>query len=530
MSELRITRFWMLGIVLGLFLLTAFWNAEAVAAPKATGKLTIAFAAESNVLDPTKMAAGVDGYFNYQIYENLVKPNSQLERENWLAESYKLTEEGGKPVIDVNIRKGVKFHTGETLTAKDFVYAYERLKNPKISKWSHYQASVDHIEVVNDYRIKIHFKQPDADYLTGTPFLRLFGISKSYYEKVGDDGVQKHPVGTGPWKFVSRKIGEELRLEAFDDYWNEKNRPGVKELVIKIIPEDMTRVAAFKTGAVDWIDAVPPAMIADLKKMPGVHTVSVPSGNNLFLQFNTHQPDSPFRDVRVRLAAAHAIDMDGIIKAVLFGQGERYASVGKGTLGYDPTLKPYEYNPEKAKRLLKEAGYPNGFDVKFYNLVTPREPNIKEYGEAVAAYLTAAGIRCKIQGLEYAVWIKLGLRQDPPELDGIVSWMWGHGAVGDPGTAWSGHLHSYKPGTGWGSYSYWSDPEMDKLVQEQKRTMDTVKREEILRKIGRMKFEQVAGGLTTYRPLVTYAWRDKVTYTPWPGGYYRELQEIGLRK
>ena len=254
------------------------------------------------------------------------------------------------------------------------------------------------------------------------------------------------------------------------------------------------------------------------------------NGNNLFINFNNHQEDSPFNDIRVRKAAAHAIDMDGIINSVLFGQGVPYASVGEGTLGYDPDLEPYAYDPEKARQLLKEAGYPNGFDVTFYNLITPREPNIKEYGEAVAAYLTAAGIRCRIQGLEYVPWIKMGRRKDAPELDGAISWMWGHGVVGDPGSPWGGHLHCYEPDAGWGSYSYWCDPEFDKLLEEQKRTMDPEKRETLLRKIGRMKHEQVAGGLTTYRPLVTFAWRDHVSYTPWPAGYFHELQEIGLKK
>jgi peptide/nickel transport system substrate-binding protein len=516
-------------VVLGLFLLTSFMNAEVNAAPKVSGELIIGFGAESNVLDVTKAAAGVDWYYDQQFYEMLIQADPKLERKNWLAESWTLGQEGGNPVIDVKLRKGVKLHNGDTCVAKDWVYCYERMKDPKISKWSHYQAAVDRLEVIDDYHFKIHFKKPDATYIPGG--LRLYGISKAYFDKVGDDGVQNHPVGTGPWKFVSRNIKEDLKLEAFDQYWNKTQRPGVKNLTIKVIPEDMTRVAAFKTGEIDWIDAVPPAMITDVKAMKGVQTVSLLSGNNLFLQFNTHMPNSPFKDVRVRLAAAYAIDMDGIIKSVLFGQGERYASVGKGTLGYDPKLKPYEYNPEKAKKLLVQAGYPNGFDIPFYNLITPREPNIKEYGEAVAAYLTAAGIRCKIEGLEYAPWIAMGARQDPPDMDGIVSWMWGHGVVGDPGSPWAGYLHCYKEGTGWGSYSYWCDPEFDKLLEQSQDTMDPVKREVLLKKIGRLKFEKVAGGLDTYRPLVTFAWRtDKVTYTPWPGAYYRELREIGLKK
>ena len=493
-----------------------------------SGKLTIAFAAESNVLDVTKASAGVDWYFIQQINEQLITADSNLNKVNWLAESWKLNTEMGKPVITVNLRKGVKFHTGDTLKASDFAFAYERMKDPKISKWSHYQSSVERIDVIDDYTFKIVFKQADATYVSG--LLRLWGISENYYKKVGDAGVQQHPVGTGPWKFVSRKIKEELQLEAFEDYWNKEHRPSVKYLTAKIIPEDMTRVAAFQTGAVDWVDAVPLAMIPTIKKMRGVKTASVLNGNNLFIQFNTHDPKSPFNKLKVRQAAALAIDMDGILKSVLFNQGERYASAGKGNLGYDPSLVPYEYDPKKARQLLREAGYPRGFDVKFYNLITPREPNIKEYGEAVAAYLSSVGIRTRIQGLEYVPWIKMGRRKDAPDMDGVISWMWGHGLIGSPGdSAWPGHVHCYQAGTGWGSYSYTCNPELDKLIEQQKSEMDPARREDMLKKIARIKHETVVGGLTTYRPSVTFAWKDKVTFTPWPGAYFHELQEIGLK-
>jgi peptide/nickel transport system substrate-binding protein len=506
-------------------------HASAQTVKPATGSLTIAFAAEATTLDPVKYSAGVDTYFIGQMFEQLVKPNPTQQRVNWLAESWEVTEVGGKPVLDVKIRKGVKFHNGDPLTARDFEFSQKRLADPAQSRWSHLQAAVERFEVVNDHQFKIHFKEGDGSYIADN--LQLWAMPKAYFEKVGDEGFAKAPVGTGPWKFVSRSVKEELKLEAFDDYWHKTARPTVKNLTIKVIPEDLTRVAAFKTGAVDWIDAVPPSMIAEFKKMPGVQTSTVVSGNNLFIDFAEHVPNSPWRDVRVRQAAAHAIDVDAIVKAVLFGQGERYVQVGKGGAGYDPSLKPYPYDPRKAKELLTQAGFPRGFDTNCYNLTTPREPNVKEMGEAVFAYLTASGIRCKVQGLEYGAWINLGRRgrNGPPEMDGVISWMWGQGIPGDPGTAWAGHLHSFVAGKGWGSYSYANDPELDAMVEEAKRTMDPAKREAVLQRIGKLKHERVLGGLPTYRPLVTIAWRDKVDYTPWPWpGFWRNLQQIGLKQ
>ena len=374
-------------------LLASITAGAAAQIPKpATGNLTIAFAAEATMLDPAKSSAGVDQYFFGQIYEQLVRPDPSLKLVNWLAESWSVEDEGGKPVIDVHLRQGVKFHTGDTLTSDDFAFAYNRLRDNKVSKWSHLQASVEAFEIVDPYHFRIHFKQGDGSYVADN--LQLWAMSKAYFDRVGDETFGNTPVGTGPWKFVSRTIKEDLKLEAFDDYWNPTQRPTVKNLTIKIIPEDLTRVAAFKTGAVDWIDSVPPSMVEEFRKMPGVTTASYVSPNNMYIAMDAIDDAVPMHDVRVRQAAAYAIDVDAIIKSVLFGQVERYAEVGKGEIGYDPDLKPYPYDPKKARALLAEAGYPRGFDIPCYNLTTQREPYQKEMGEAVFAYLSAAGIRC----------------------------------------------------------------------------------------------------------------------------------------
>ena len=154
-------------------------------------------------------------------------------------------------------------------------------------------------------------------------------------------------------------------------------------------------------------------------------------------------------------------------------------------------------------------------------------------GDAVFAYLTAAGIRCRVNELEYGAWINLGRRgrEGPPVMDGVLSWMWSHGVPGDPGTPWAGHLHSFQAGQGWGSYSYTSDPKIDSMIEEQKRTLDPEKRAALLQEIARRKHEEVLGGLTTYRPLVTLAWRtSKVDFTPWPWpGAWHDFQQVSVK-
>ena len=518
-------------IAMALLPLISSHVAHAQSSP-ARGSLVAAFGAESTVVDPLKYSAGVDHYFISQMFEQLVRPDRDLKPTNWLADTWTVDENGGKPIIDIRIRKGVKFHNGDPLTSADFEFSYRMLKDPKVSRWSHLQAAVERFEIIDDHHFKLHFKEGDGSYVAS--HLQLWAVPKNYYERVGQDGFSKAPVGTGPWKFVSRTVKEELKLEAFDDYWNKAHRPGVRHLTIKIIPEDLTRVAAFKTGAVDWVDAVPLSMVEEFRKMPGVKTVSVVSGNNLFLNFNTHQKDSPFRDVRVRRAAAHAIDVNAIIKSVLFGQGQRYVQVGEGGVGFDPTLQPIPYDPKKARELLKEAGFARGFETPCYNLTTPREPNVKEVGEAMFAYLSAVGIRCKVQGMEYGAWINIGRRgrNSPPEMDGVISWMWSQNLPGDPATPWAGHLHSFVAGKGWGSYSFTEDEKADTLVETLKTTMDPVKRDALAKDIARYKNDNVLGGLTTYRPMITLAWRaDKVEFKPWAyPGYWRGFQEISLKK
>ncbi len=495
--------------------------------------ITVGFATKSTTLDPSRAAAGADYYFIGQMFEQLVRRGPDGQRVNWLAESYSLDKNNGKPIIDVRLRKDVKFHNGDPLTAEDFEFAFNRQRDPKISRIAHLQAAVERFEIVDPHHFRLHFKEGDATYDTDS--LRLWALPKKYFQQVGEEGFVARPVGTGPWKFIARNVKTDIRFELFDDYWNKQHRPTVKYLHVKIIPEDLTRVAALKTGAVDLIESVPVASVEELRKTPGIKTVTLNTTNNLFIQLATHVPGTPWHDVRVRRAAAHAIDMDAIIKNVLFGQGERYAQLSPDDFGYDPAQKPYAYDPKKARQLLTEAGFPRGFETPCYNFTTQREPNLKEVGEAIFAYFGAAGIRCKpMQGVEYNAWLNL-IRRWPEGstqkvMDGAASSMYGHGG-NDVSNAWAATLHTFEPARGFGSSSNTSIPELDRMIEEQKREMDPDKRIVMIRKIAEIKHDQVLAGVTTYRPLITIAWRDNVHFVPWAmPSYWRGMQEIGFRK
>lgn len=482
----------------------------------------IAFGAEPTQLDPTRTSAGVDAYFMSLFYEQLLANDPNLERVNWLAEDWRVGERDGLPFISVKLREGVRFHDGSEMTAADLAYAYKRTSDP-ISRTAGRLRYVETVNVLDRYRFEMVLNTPDAALIPG--FLVLTAISEAHYKKHGDDGVQQFPLGTGPYKFVSRKPREELVIERFDDYWRDGpgNRP--KRLTIKIIPEDTTRVAAFKTGAVDWIDAVPPAQIESIRKMPGVKMASRPAPNNMYININAEQPRHPLSNVKVRQAIAHAVDFDAIIEYILYKQGIRTAQLAPGSTGYDPALEPYAYDPDRARELLAEAGYARGINVPCYNLTTPREPYMKEMGEAMFAYMGVVGIRCRIVQLEYGAWINLARVGVRPYMDGILSTMWGQGLPGNPTEAWGGHVHS--SGDGWGTYSYHKDPELDVMIRAIRTTMDEQQHVELIKKVARIRHERVAGGIPTYRPLITFAWRDTIEFNPWPQAFWRSMLEIG---
>ena len=501
------------------FALALVVAAGGLSAASANEEVVIAFGAEPQQVDPTRSSAGVDGYYIDLFYEGLLTVTPELQRVNWLAKSWRVVEDEEGLAIAVEIREGVKFHNGEELTAHDFAYSYERLRDPR-SRTAGRLRYVDGIRIHDDYRFDFLLGSPDGSLEALN--LVLTAIPRGYFEEVGDEGVQAHPIGTGPWKFVSRKPREELVVERFEDYWNKDVMPVAKRLRIKIIPEDTTRVAAFKTGAVDWIDAVPPAQVSEFQQQAGVRAVSLPAPNNLFIAMNAIDAASPLRFPKVRQAVAHAVNVDDIIRYVLYGQGIRTVQLAPGTLGHDEALAAYAYDPKRARELLAEAGFPAGFNVNCYNLTTPREPYFKEIGETIFAFLNEVGIRCRIVQLEYGAWIAVGRRFSPPHMDGIMSTMWGQGLPGDPTDAWSGHVHT--SGDGWGTYSYHSDPELDALIEELRKTMETERRVALIRKIAALKHERVAGGFPTYRPMLTLAWRDTLDFTPWPGAFWRSMR------
>jgi peptide/nickel transport system substrate-binding protein len=302
--------------------------------------------------------------------------------------------------VTFRIHPGIHFHSGDELVAADVPFSFERMKKNTPSFMRHARL-VEKLEVVDKYTVRFTWPRPDVTFFDG---FQLFLGSKAYFESVGDKEFMNHPSGLGPYRLTEYKPGQWIDMTAFDGYYGPA--PKVRSARFYIVKDDDTRVAKLRAGEVDLITNAPypdvPVLNAD-----GYHLVEFPANPSVSVIFDLLTPQSPWSKRAVREAIAHAIDGDAIVKGLFHGIVQRYPMLAPGEAGYDPAMKNYAYDPALSKKLLTEAGYPNGFKMPLYY------PNGSFYGfrqatEAVSLYLNAIGIQCEIQsqdpfkGLEIA--------------------------------------------------------------------------------------------------------------------------------
>lgn len=306
-------------------------------------------------------------------------------------------------VLELKVRKGVKFHNGEPVDANAVKYSLDRLFDKKIkSRIRNFYRSVKKVEVVDSHTVRIHTKHPDRYLLSPLADFSAV-VPPKHYASNKLKHLARKPVGSGPYRLSKWRKGSEMVFEAVPGYWD-KSRQRVKKVIVKVIPEPTTRVSALVSGAVDMIKDIPPQTVPMAKSNPNVDVVAGPGPKACSL-IMVLKDGAPWSDVRVRQAVNYAIDKDSIIKNVL--QGHATASmgtvVGPNSFGHNPALKPYPYDVAKAKSLLKEAGYEKGFTVP---LVVPLGRYLKgvQGAEAIAGQLKKININVKVKPLEYGAW------------------------------------------------------------------------------------------------------------------------------
>src|SRR5713101_3626188 len=420
--------------------------------------------------DPGEFQGLTSFWVLYAIHDALVKPMPGNLMTPSLAESW--TVSADQRVYEFKLREDLKFHNGDAFTAEDVKFSFHRAKGSKVL-----HDKVREVAIVDPYRVRFHLHEAWPDFMTFYGTLvsgASWVVPKKYVEKVGDDGFKKQPIGLGPYKFVSHTPGVELVMEAFEGYW--RKVPSVKRLVFKVVPEATTRAAMLKKGEVDIAYMLDTPTALELKRDPNVKLAFSGAIGVHFLEFfDQWDPKSPWSDRRVRLAANHAVDRRSINEAETLGASRLTGSMVPRTFEFALALPPYEYDPAKAKQLLAQAGYPNGFNGgDFY----PYPPYFST-GEAIVTNFGSVGIRMKLRTMERAAFQTAWFGK---KLHGVC--MCTVASYGNAATRLADQVQSD------GAYARGVDPDVEALYKQQARETDKKKREVMLHKIQQLLYDR----------------------------------------
>ena len=373
--------------------------------PDPAGVIRVGHAETLRSMDPQTHTSITDWEVHFSIWDPLV----YLDEKGNLVPALAVRWENPDPTTYVfHLRRDVKFHDGQPFTAADVKFTLDRLYDPKTASpmlawWPRPQPE---ITIVDDYTLRLKLQTPYA------PLLRSFWLTAILPRQAGAkaDFLQK-PIGTGPFKFVEYVKGDRFIADRFDGYWG--GRPKAARVQWRIIPEASARVAALEAGEIDLIpDGIPPEEIARIKGKRGISIQEAGNVETRFLVLNNAK--APYSDKRVRQAIWYALDIKGIIDGIMLKSvGQQLAPMSSNTFGYPAQpLPPHEYNPEKAKQLLREAGYPNGFTAEYLVYSNNVYSKDDEVAQAIQAQLGAVGIKINISMLEIATALAKVARGD----------------------------------------------------------------------------------------------------------------------
>jgi peptide/nickel transport system substrate-binding protein len=406
----------------------------------------------------------------YALHDALVKPMPGTLMAPSLAESWTVSPD--QRTYEFKLREGLKFHNGDPFTAEDVKFSFLRAKGAK-----QLQDKVREVTVVDRYRVRFQLSEPWPDFMTfyGTLATSAGWIApKKYMEQVGVEGFKKHPIGLGPYKFVSHTPGVELVMEAFEGYW--RKTPSVKRLVYKSVPEATTRLAMLKRGEVDVAYLLDAPMAEEIKRDPSLKLAFSGAIGTFYLDFlDQWDPKSPWADRRVRLAASLAVDRKGLNEAENLGASRLNGNIVPRMFEFAIPIEPHPYDPGRARQLLAEAGYPNGFDA---GDIYPWPPYVS-VGETVGSNFAAVGIRTRVRSMERAAFYTA---LSSKKLKGVcvcINAVYGNAAS---------RMKDLVPSDG--AFAYGGYPDIDDQFQQQSRERDAKKREAILHKIQQLVDER----------------------------------------
>ena len=452
--------------------------------------LTVQTAAEPPGLDLTATpASATAGVVLYNIQECLVKVDRHGKLVPWLAERWHTTDNRNYTFF---LKRGVRFHNGRELRAADVKYVFDRAMNPETKHpYPGYYAAIGDIIVRDDYTITFALKSLNANFL-----LNLARQGSVIYPREAVDTLKSEPIGTGPFRFAEWVRGDRIVLARNPEY-HAKGLPKLDKVVFRFIPDPNATLAALKAGDVDAsLFGLGPEHVQELQKDPRFQVIVGDTTNDVILAMNNAR--KPYADVRVRRAITHAINKADVLKGAMFGMGRILGS------NVDP-LNPYfvdlagamPYDPAKAKKLLAEAGYPNGFETVLK--VSPQYDYTVRSGEIIVDQLQKVGVRVKLEQIEWGQWIARVWREADYDLTII-----GHAEAWD--------IANYANPK---YYFRYDNPRFQELFQKSEVTLEDKARRELYVQLQRMLVEDAPAVWLFMHPRLVVAkkglqglWKD----------------------
>lgn len=478
--------------------------AGTAAAPPRAARLVVAYGISPVTMDPQMHSNTVTESVLRNIFETLVVRSDDMKAlEPGLATSWQQVDE---TTWQFKLRRGVRFHNGEAFNAAAVKFSIDRVLDPRQRvPLRTLVEPIQRVEVVDDFTINVVTRRPDPLLVGRFGGYATNIVPPGYVREKGDAFVAVNPVGTGPYRFASWVRDGDLILETNPDYWGPPPKFGT--VIIKPIPESATRVAALRTGEADIIVNVPPPDIPAIRRSGRAEIHTIPSGRIMHAILNAQE--GPTANVKVRQALNHAVDVDSIIATILGGYGRRIATVvAAEDFGHDPNLKPYPYDLAKARQLLAEAGYPNGFDITF-DCPKGRYPFDSEVCQALAGQLEQAGVRARVVFNEWALY---NSKSAARTLGALSLWGWGTLNFDADGRLRSlfATVPAYPRGTARQTYS---NKDFDALVLQAIETTNPATRLRLYKMAQRILYHDAAN-LFLYQLVDIYGVSTRITWKP----------------
>jgi peptide/nickel transport system substrate-binding protein len=434
-------------------------------------ELRVGFSTDALTLDPANHRDRETETIIRNLHDGLLTRDSAMKVVPELAESWTALD---PMTYEFKLRQGVTFHDGSPMTAEDVKFTFDRLVQEgamegQTSPRQSLLGPLKEVRIVDDRTVQMILSEPWPILPAMLPFQEV--VSKAHVEKVGANGMADQVNGTGPFRLVDWRKGDSVIMERYDGYYGgaadipPAGQACVERVIFKVIPENASRVAALLAGDVHIIDALPTHSINQVDNNPGTHVMSVRGTRSSYIALNNQKP--PFDDVRVRHAVAHALDRQLIVDRILAGNATLIDGIlSPDAFGKNTELPAYAVDPEKAKALLAEAGYPEGIDVTL-----DAEGALKDTAEAIASLLTKAGIRTKVVVGESSQLVARYRTKGEP-IDGQM-WLtsWGNGSL-DPADIFVPTHRSADRGNASG----YANTELDALLDAANTELDQAKR------------------------------------------------------